>query len=166
MLKEQLQTDIKEAMKQKNQQVVEVLRMAVSSINVKEKEKRYKISKDDSEMKEEELIQASALTDEEIIGVVSGEIKKRRDAIALYEQGNRPELAEAEKKEIAILQKYLPEQLSPEELKKMVEESIKNVGASSVKDTGKIMADVMPKVKGKAEGSEISKIIKELLSNG
>ena len=96
MLKQQIQNDVKDAMKQGNQQVVGVLRMAVSSINAKEKEKRYKLSKEDSEAKEEELLQASQLTDDEVIGVLSSEIKKRKDAIVLYQQGNRPELARQE----------------------------------------------------------------------
>ena len=165
MLKQQIQNDVKDAMKQGNQETVGVLRMALSAVNAKEKEKRYKVSKDDSDMKEEELLQASALSDEEIITVLSSEVKKRRDAITLYEQGNRPELAEQEKKEITILQKYLPEQLSGEELKKIVEESVKKVAAQSMKDMGKIMGDLMPKVKGKADNSEISKIVKELLGN-
>jgi|SRR3989344_5923026 len=164
MLKQQIQNDVKDAMKQGNQQVVGVLRMAVSSINAKEKEKRYKLSKEDSEAKEEELLQASQLTDDEVIGVLSSEIKKRKDAIVLYQQGNRPELARQEQDEITILQKYLPEQLSPEELKKLVGASITKTGASQMKDMGKIMADLMPKTKGKADNSEISKIIKELLS--
>ena len=74
------------------------------------------------------------LSDEQIIEVVSSEIKKRKDAIVLYEKGNRPELAEREKKEIDILKKYLPEQLSEDELKKLVEESIKKTGAKEMKD--------------------------------
>ncbi len=162
MLKQQIQADTKEALKQSNQPVLVVLRMALSSIAAKEKDKRYKISKEKPDMNEEELAKESALGDEEIISTLSSEIKKRKDAIALYEQGGRPELAENEKKEIAMLQKYLPEQLSMEELKKLVEESVKKTGASSMKDMGKVMADLGPKVKGKADNSEISKIIKEL----
>ena len=110
----------------------------------------------------------SELTDEQIIEVVFSEIKKRKDAAVLYEKGNRPELADIEKKEIEILKKYLPEQLSKEELKKIVQESINRVGGPEgrpeIKDMGKIMADLMPKIKGKADGGEISKIIKEILS--
>jgi uncharacterized protein YqeY len=97
------------------------------------------------------------------VSCFSSEIKKRKDAIALYEQGGRPELAENEQKEIAILMNYLPAQIPADELKKMVQSSIEKIGATSVKDTGKIMADLMPQVKGKADNSEISKIIKELL---
>ena len=165
MLKQQLQTDVKEAMKQGNQDVLGVLRLALAAIAAKEKEKRYAASKEKPEATETELIEISALGDDEIIGVLSSEVKKRRDTITLYEQGNRPELAENEKKEIAVLQKYLPEQLSHEELKKLVQESITATGASSIKEMGKVMADLSPKIKGKAEGGEVSKIVRAHLEN-
>ncbi|MGD0576475.1 MAG: GatB/YqeY domain-containing protein [Candidatus Staskawiczbacteria bacterium] len=164
MLKEQIKIDITNAQKSGNELVVGTLRMLLASVTTKEKDKRYKISKNKPEATEEFLIKESELTDEQITEVISSEIKKRKDAIALYQRGNRPELAEKEQKEIEILKKYLPEQLSEEELKKLVAESIKKTGAAEIKDTGKIMADLMPKVKGKADNSEISKIIKELLS--
>ena len=109
-------------------------------------------------------MQASALNDDEVISVISSEIKKRKDAIVLYKKGNRQELVDKEKKEIEILQKYLPEQLSLEEIRKLIEESIANVGATNIKEMGKVMADLAPKVKGKADGGEVSKIIKELLN--
>lgn len=163
MLKQQLQADVKDAMKQKNQELVGVLRMALSSISSKEKEKRYQIAKQNPDKNEDDLNKESEFSDDEIIGAISSEIKKRKDAIVLYEKGGRPELAETEQKEIEILKKYLPQQLSKEELEKLVKESIAKTGAKEIKDTGKIMADLMPKVKGKADNSEISKIIKELL---
>jgi uncharacterized protein YqeY len=164
MLKQQIQNSTKEAMKAGDQFLVGTLRMLSASIITKEKDKRYKISKEKPNATEEALIKESELTDEQIMEVITSEIKKRRDAIALYIQGNRPELADREKKEIEILIKYLPEQLSGDELKKLVAESIKKTGAKEMKDMGKIMADLMPKVKGKADNSEISKIVKELLS--
>ena len=164
MLKQQLQDDTKSAMKDSNQEVVGVLRMAVSAIGAKEKEKRYKASKEKPDISEEELIKQSQLSDDEIIGVLSSEIKKRKDAIVLYQQGNRPELADKEKKEIEVLQKYLPDQLSETEVKKLIEESIAKVGAKEMKDMGKIMADLAPKVKGKADNAQISNIIKGILS--
>ena len=163
MLKQKIQSDVTNALKQGNQEVAGVLRMALSTITSKEKEKRYKISKEKEGLSEEKLISESELSDEQVIEVLFSEIKKRRDAILLYEKGSRLELAEKEKKEIEILKKYLPEQLSQEDLKKLVEESINKVGAKEIKDTGKIMADLMPKVKGKADNSKISQIIKEML---
>ena len=164
MLKQQIQVDIINALKQGNQEVVDVLRMAISAVNLKEKEKRYKVSKEDTDIKEEDLMQASALNDDEVISVISSEIKKRKDAIVLYKKGNRQELVDKEKKEIEILQKYLPEQLSLEEIRKLIEESIANVGATNIKEMGKVMADLAPKVKGKADGGLVSGLVKQKLS--
>jgi len=164
MLKQKIQQDSTEALKSGNQIVLGTLRMLLASVASKEKERRYKIATEKPDTTEEKLIKESELTDEQILEVISSEIKKRRDAIALYIQGNRPELAEKEKGEIEVLQKYLPEQLKPEEIKKLVEESITKVGAKEMRDMGKVMADLNPKVKGRAEGGEVSKIVKELLS--
>jgi uncharacterized protein YqeY len=164
MLKKQIQNSVNEAMKAGNQFLVGTLRMLLASIITKEKERRYKISKEKPDLAEEALVKESELTDEQILEVISVEIKKRKDAITLYEQGNRPELAKKEQEEIDILIKYLPEQLSPEVLRELVAESIKTTGAMEMKDMGKIMADLAPKVKGRADNSEISKIVKELLA--
>jgi len=165
MLKQQIQADTTTALKQGDANVIQVLRMALASVISKEKERRYKISKDRPDLAEDVLTKESELSDELVLEVIINEVKKRRDAIALYEQGKRPELAEKEKKEIEILQRYLPTQLSEEELRKIIQESITKTGAKEVKDTGKIMADLMPKVKGRADNVQISKIIKEFLSN-
>ena len=164
MLKQEIKNATNQALKSGDRESVETLRMLLASVFAKEKEKRYKISKEKPNATEDQLSKESELTDEEIIEVISSEIKKRKDAIVLYEKGNRQELADKEKNEIEILKKYLPEQLPEEELRKIIAESIKKTGASEIKDTGKIMADLMPKVKGKADNSEIAKIIKELLS--
>ena len=154
MLKQQIQNSSNEALKAGNQFLVGTLRMVLAAVISKEKEKKYK----------EKLQGDAELTDEEIIEVISSEIKKRKDAIVLYEQGNRPELADREKKEIEILKKYLPEQLSEDEIKKIISEAIKKVGAKEVKDMGKVMAEINPKIKGKADGGTVSKIVKELLA--
>lgn len=154
MLKQQIQQNATDALKAGNQFLLGTLRMLLASILTKEKDKKFK----------EKLEGDAQLLDEEIISVISSEIKKRKDAVVLYEQGNRPELADKEKKEIDILIKYLPEQLSGEELRKLVAESIAKIGAKEMKDMGKVMADLNPKTKGKADGGEVSKIVKELLS--
>ena len=164
MLKQQIKNAVNEALKSGDQLSSGTLRMLLASILTKEKDKRYKIATDKPDTTEENLVKESELTDEQILEVITSEIKKRRDAIFLYEQGKRPELAEKEQNEIKVLQKYLPEQLNPEEIKKLVEESIAKVGAKEIKDMGKVMADLNPKVKGKAEGGEVSRIVKELLS--
>ena len=94
----------------------------------------------------------------------ANEIKKSREAIELYEKGGRPELAEKEKKEMEVLQKYLPEQFSEEEIRALVKEAVSKTGAKEMKDMGKVMAELMLKVKGKADAGLISKIVKNSLS--
>ena len=154
VLKQNIKNDSTEALKSGDQFKLGVLRMLLSALASKEKEIRFK----------ENLEKEPELTDEQVIETVSSEIKKRKDAIVLYVQGNRPELADNEKKEIEVLKKYLPEQLSEDELKKMVRDSIEKTGAAEMKDMGKVMAELNPKIKGKADGGEVSKIVKEILT--
>lgn len=154
MLKENIQNDSKNALKAKDEFLVGVLRLILAAVSSKEKDKKFK-------EKAEGDVQ---LSDDEIISVISSEIKRRKDAVVLYQQGNRPELTEKEQKEIEILKKYLPEQLSEAELRKIIVEAISTTGAKEMKDMGKVMADLNPKIKGKADGGEVSKIVKELLS--
>src|SRR5688572_8270831 len=113
--KQSIQADATSALKQGNSELAQILRLILAGISTKEKEKRYKLSKEKPNLQEDEVQKESELTDEEILSVLASEIKKRKDAIALYDKGNRPELAANEKKEIDIIQKYLPEQLSLEE---------------------------------------------------
>ncbi|MAF43165.1 MAG: aspartyl-tRNA amidotransferase [Parcubacteria group bacterium] len=162
-LKEEIQEDIKEAVRGKEELRSLVLRMVSAAIINKEKEKRYKVSKEEPNLKEEELVKKSQLTDEELILLISFEVKKRKDSVFEFEKGKRKDLADKEKKEIEILKKYLPEQISEEEIKKLTKEAIEKVGAESLKDMGKVMAELIPKVKGKADGGLVSKVVKELL---
>jgi hypothetical protein len=174
-LKQTIQKNLTEAQKASNESVVETLRMLLAVINSKEKEKRYNFTKsrldrgsttesgEKPEATEQDLVKESELTEEQIIESVSSEIKKRKDAIVLYEKGERPELAQKEKQEIEILKKYLPEQLSEEELKKLVKESVEKTGAKEMKDMGKVMTDLNPKIKGKADGGEVSRMVKDIL---
>jgi len=164
MLKKEIQNDAVEALKKGNSFLSGVLRMLSASIISKEKEKRYKISIENKDMPEEELLEKSELSDQEIIQIIFSEIKKRRDAIVLYIQGKRQELAQKEEKEIEALQKYLPKQLSEEEIKKIAAESIEITGAKELKDMGKVMQDLNSKIGGRVEGSQLSKAVKELLS--
>jgi len=168
-LKTKIEENFKKALKEKREIEVSTLRMLKSAIFNKEKEKRYKLSKAGTreagaELSEEELEKGSQLTDEEVIEVISSEIKKRKEALLLFEKGKREDLVKKEKTEIKILERYLPEQLSEEEIKKLAKEVIERVGAKEPKDMGKVMAELMPKVKGRAEGGLVSKIVKELLS--
>src|SRR4030042_211693 len=113
---------------------------------------------------ETELQEGSQLTEEEMLEVVSGEAKKRRESIVEFEKGGRNELALKEKSELEVLQKYLPEQMSEEDLKKLVVKAVEKVGAKSPQDMGRVMQELMPQVKGKADGNLVSKIVKELLA--
>ncbi|MFA5878349.1 MAG: GatB/YqeY domain-containing protein [Candidatus Staskawiczbacteria bacterium] len=165
MLKETIKEEVNRAMKEGNETVCSVLRMLLAAIVSREKEKRYKLSKEKPELDEERLVKESQITDEGVIEVVSTEIKKRKDAVVLYEKGGRKELADKEKKEIEILMKYLPEQLSAEEVKKIVEEAMGKTGAKEIKDMGRVMAEVMAKVKGKADSGEVGKLVKDILTS-
>jgi len=162
-LKETIQKDLNEAIKKKKELNSTVLRMLLAAVLNKEKEKRFKLTKEKPDLKEEELVKESQLADEEVIEVVSFEVKKRKEAVADYEKGERQELAEKEKKEMEILQKYLPEQLSEEEIKKLAQEAIKKTGAKEQKDMGKVMAELMSQIKGKADGTLVSEVVKDLL---
>jgi len=162
-LKGNIREDLKETVKNREELKSSVLRLLLAAIFNKEKEKRYKLSKGKPELNEIELEEESQLNDEEIIDVISSEAKKRKESIGEFEKGKRMDLAEKEKKELEILEKYLPEQLSEEEIKKLVKEAIEKIGAKEIKDMGKVMAELMPKVKGKADGSLVSRIVKDLL---
>lgn len=164
-LKEKIQKDFKEALKEKRKLEISTLRMLNAAISNKETKKRTKIWKEKPESKVEDLGKESQLTDEEIVEVVFSEVKKRKEAIAGFEKGKRMDLAEKERREMEILKRYLPKQLSEEEIRKLAKETIKEIGAESMKDLGKVMGNLMPKVKGKAEGSLVSKIVKELLTS-
>jgi len=165
LLKEKIQEDLISALKEKREITVSTLRMVSAAISNKETEKRTRIWKEKPESEVKKLEKESQLTDEEIIDVIFSEVKKRKEAIVEFEKGGREDLVEKEKKEMGILMKYLPEQLSEEEIKKMAKEIIKEVGAESLRDLGKVMGQLMPKLKGKAEGSLVSKIVKELLAS-
>jgi len=163
-LKQKFQSDLTEAMKNKEELKSSVLRMLLAAINSKETEKRTKIWKAKPESSVVELEKESNLTDEETIDVVSSEIKKRKEAIELFQKGGKQDLAGKEKKEAEMLQKYLPEQLPEEEVKKLVQEAIVKVGAKGQKDMGKVMGILTPEIKGKADMGLVSKLVKELLS--
>jgi len=169
-LQEKINQDLKKAFVGKEELTVSVLRMLNSAIHNKEIEKRTKLSKTPSfakasEDKEklEKLKQESRLAEEEVLDVVSSEAKKRKDSIEEFKKGGRQDLADKETKELEILKKYLPEQMGEEQIREKVKKVIAEVGAAGPKDTGKVMSALMPKLKGKAEGGIVSKIVGELL---
>lgn len=148
MLLEQIKTDLKTAQKQKDEIVVSTLRFLLAAL--------YN--------KEIELKKRGQLSDEEAIGVIRQQVEQHKESIRAYRKGKRDDLAEKEEKELAILSKYLPQQISPEELEKIVKETIGEMGEVGEKDFGRIMGRVMGKVRGRAEGKLVAEMVKKLLS--
>ena len=145
-LKEKLMEDLKAAMKDKDIVRKNTVQMVRSAILQYEKDNLCE------------------LDDEGVLDVIARELKKRRDVLPEYEKSGREDLIADMKKEIETLLAYLPKQLTSEELEVIVSEAIAAVGATSMKDMGKIMAAVMPKTKGRADGKMINAIVKEKLS--
>jgi len=147
-LKAQLLQDMKEAMKARDKVRLSTIRMINSLIKNAEIEKR------------------GELTDNEIIQLLMKYAKQRKEAIEMYGKGGRQDLVEKEKAELAVVESYLPEQMSEEKIRELVKEAIEATGASSPKDIGKVMQHVMPRVRGRADGSAVNKIVREMLANG
>lgn len=145
-LKDQLQKDLIAAMKAKEENSVTAIRMLKTSI-----------------MKFETAGPARQASDEEILQLIGKEIKQRKDSIEQFEKGNRPDLAVKEKAELAFLEKYMPAQMSEDEIKAIIKEGIAATGATSKADMGKVMGDIMPKVKGKADGGLVNKLVQTML---
>ena len=144
-LKEKLQEDLKSSMKNKDtirKSVVTLIRAAI---------------------KQHEVDNRVELADDAIIDIISKQLKQRKDSLAEFEKANRDDLVEETKSEIQVLEGYLPQQLSEEELEKIVIETIAEVGATSMKDIGKIMATIKPKTAGRAEGRKINELVKKNL---
>jgi len=160
-LKERINQDLREAQLARDVFRTAVLRLVLAAIQNREIEKRTKLSKTEVLEKLEEL---SQLNESELMEVLSSEAKKRRESISAFRQGGRPELAEAEQKELAVLETYLPQPLSEEEIKQAVKESIARTKATTGQDLGRVMADVLPRIKNRADGQQVSRLVKELLS--
>ncbi len=154
MLQEKVKKDLDGALKSGDKEKVSVLRMLWASIQDKEKKKKYELSLNNEEV---------FLSDQEVIDTISFEAKKRRESIKEFRGGQREDLAVKEEVELGILSVYLPEPLGEEDLVKMIEEVIKEIGAKDKKELGKVMSLVMPKVKGQADGSDVIRITKNLL---
>ncbi len=144
-LLDKINTDLKAAMRAKEEVRLLVLRTLLSSINYAEIAKQKK------------------LDDGGIIEVIGKEIKQRRESIEAYDKGNRPDLSAKEKAEMAILQEYMPAQMSRDEITAIVEKVIAEVGPKGPGDKGKVMQKLMPQVKGKADGNEVNSIVTDLL---
>ncbi|KMT21649.1 GatB/YqeY domain-containing protein [Clostridium cylindrosporum] len=146
-LKDELQNDWKAALKARESFKASVLNMAKAAI-----------------LNEEKNNKGSSLDDEQIITVLSKEVKMRRDAIIEFEKGNRQDLVNSTNQEIEILLGYLPQQLTENEITEIVTNAVKDVDAKDMKDMGKVMSIVNPKTKGRADGKLVSQIVKNCLS--
>ena len=146
-IKSLLEEAVKNSMRDRNKEKTSTLRMAISEIKKEEIDKRIELS------------------DEEIIKILQRMIKQRKESISQFEQAGREELAEKENSEILILQDFLPEQMSDEEIKVYVDEAIIESGASTPQDMGKVMGSLKSKLKGNVDMGIVSKLVKESLAN-
>jgi len=144
-LKDRLPLELREAMKARDRTRLATLRLLTAAVRNREVELGHDLS------------------DEELQAVASTEVKRRREAAEAYEQGGRPELAQQERAEQAILETYLPEQLSDEELDAIIDEAVAAAGASGPGDVGRVMGQVMGKAKGRADGNEVRRRVAERL---
>ena len=150
MNKQKLQEELKQSMLARDELKTSVLRMLLSAINY------YEIQKGGA---------GYEASEEDVLTVIQNQAKQRRDSIEQYTAAGRQELADKEQKELEILKAYLPEQISEEEIKKLVAEAIKQTGASSIQEMGKVMGFLSPKIIGKADGGFVSKLVKESFSS-
>ncbi|MGR6835424.1 GatB/YqeY domain-containing protein [Syntrophomonas erecta] len=146
-LSDQLFSDMKKAMKQK-----EAGKVRLATIRMVR-----------AAQKEVEIEKHRELADDELLEIIQRELKKRNEALIDYQKANRPSAVEQLLEEIRVLQEYLPEQLGEDEIRAIIRDVIDETGATSRKDLGKVMKSVMPKVKGRADGKLVSELVKETL---
>ncbi len=144
-LKTRILQDMKEAMKARDSLRLSTLRLLVS------------------EIKNREIDAKDELKNDEVVALIQKAVKQRQDSISQYEKGGRQDLADKEKEEKEILKAYLPEELSQEELLAIIEEAISATGVSSPREMGKVMKEVMPKVRGRADGKLVNELVRERL---
>jgi uncharacterized protein YqeY len=144
-LKEKLMEDLKSSMKSKDTIRKNTITMIRAAIKQKEVDERIE------------------LDDQGVIEIISKQLKEKKNVIEDFKKGQRQDLVEQTEKEMEILLEYLPKQLSEDDIREIVMETVKEVNASSMKDMGLVMKSVMPKVKGKADGNTVNKIVKEIL---
>ena len=145
-LEERIETEFKAALKAQEKIKLSTIRMLKAEIN------NFKLDRNKKTLK-----------DDEIVKIIQHQVKQHKDSIEQFKKGNRQDLVEKETKELDILLGYMPEQMSEEELKKIITETIKELEATSKKDMGKVIKAVMEKVKGKAEGKAVSQIVSGIL---
>jgi uncharacterized protein YqeY len=148
-LKQKLNDDLKQSMKARDSVTTSTLRLLLSAI-------KYAEIKPDRQV---------VLSDQDILGVIAKEIKQREESILAFKQGNRPDLVEKESAELLILKSYMPPQMTHDEIVEEAKKIISDAGARGPSDKGKIMSNLMAKLKGKADGREINKVVTDLLNS-
>lgn len=143
----QLNEDMKTAMRAKERDKLTTIRMIKASIQ------------------NEEIKKGAELNDEEILAILSREKKQRLESLTEFEKAGREDLTEKLTAELEVVEKYLPEQLSDEEVRTLVKETIDEVGAESMQDMGTVMSNVMPKLQGRADGGQVNAMVRELLTS-
>lgn len=151
-IKKRLDEDMKKAMKAREQGTVSCIRMLKSKLLEREVALRSKHGID------------YQIADDEALAVISSYAKQRRDSIESYRQGGRGDLVAAEEAELEIVNRYLPKQLSTDELRELIAGAIAEAGAQSIKDLGAVMKRVMPKTKGVADGKVVNQLVREMLT--
>ena len=150
MLRQKFTDSLKEAMKEKDQLATSTVRLIIAKLKEQDIDARGKGK-------------SAGIGEPEIQQMLQGMIKQRRESIALYEQGGRPELAEKERGEIAIIERFLPKQLSDAELEQAVKDTIAAIGAQGIKDMGRTMAALKERYPGQMDGAKSSQVVKRLL---
>jgi uncharacterized protein len=144
-LKEKLSADYKEAMKARDKLRVSTIRLILA------------------EVKNAEIAKRGELDEEELGAVIAREARRRREAIEEFGKGGRQDLVDKETYELSVIEAYLPQQLSPDEVRSLAEEAIREVGAGSPADIGKVMGKLMPQLKGRADGKQVNQMVREML---
>lgn len=145
--RDRLESDIRDAMRNREQARLDALRFLKSAIQLTEKD------------------QLKELDETDVLDVVAKQVKDRRESIRMFQEGGRNDLVAKESADLTILEKYLPPQLGQEELAQLVREAITEVGATSIRDKGRVMGKVMPQVRGKADGAQVNALVDELLAS-
>jgi uncharacterized protein len=145
-LLDRLNQDMKQAMKNKDKEKLSVIRMVKSSLQ------------------NEAIKLGNVLSEDEELQVLTREMKQRKDSLQEFEKAGRDDLVKNLEQEIVVLNDYMPAQMSEEELKSVIQETIEQTGAASKADMGKVMGAIMPKVRGKAEGTMVNRLVQQLLS--
>lgn len=150
MLRQKINEALKEALRNKDERTVATVRLILAKLK-------------DMDIAARPKGNTEGISDAEIQSMLQGMIKQRRESIAMYEKGNRPDLVKQESEEIAVIERFLPEQMDEDEIKEAIEKTISSIGASSIKDMGKVMAELKKNYSGQMDFATAGALVKKLL---